>query len=136
MPGPPSVEAPWHLGETPSSTAYWLAAPRSTATAYRRKKIAASVLPRFAGRYGQHQVSQRLRIRDDLVAVEPEKGEGGGQGHSLVSIQERVILGEVKEIGRGHFEEGRVEVLAVKGGLRAPSAADRSPTSRRPPVPP
>jgi hypothetical protein len=52
----------------------------------------------------------------DFDAVHFQEYDCGDRAHSFVAIDERVVLDEVKQVGRGHFKQIGVEILARKHG--------------------
>lgn len=71
-----------------------------------------------ASRYAQDEFDQLTVRCVDLDAVQLQKDQGYRQGRALVAVQERVVLGEVEQVGRRHLDQRRVEEEAVEGRLR------------------
>jgi hypothetical protein len=64
------------------------------------------------------ELRQRLRRARDLRPVHPQEDERRRERAALVAVDERVIAGEVEEIGRRLLLEGGVEKLAFERGAR------------------
>lgn len=52
--------------------------------------------------------------RGELIAVDGKKEADGQEGHSLVAIHKRMIIGQTECIGRGQFRKGASGIVCVE----------------------
>lgn len=72
----------------------------------------------FPLRDGQDYVDERLIEYLGLDAIEFQECQCGSRTDTLIPVNERMVLHQVVEVGRSHFEAIAVEVLLSKAGLR------------------
>ena len=62
-------------------------------------------------------LSSALQLRD-LPAIDVQEHQRGDQCRALVAVQESVVLHDMEEVGRGHFEQIGMQQLSERGGAR------------------
>src|SRR5439155_8375496 len=88
-------------------------------------------LSNLAARDSQNHFKKLIRVGLEPPVVETEKRDCGGEADALVSVDERMVLHQVKQVCRGHFVQGGVQILPAErrtrhrqGGLQQARIAD------------
>lgn len=84
----------------------------------------------------RHNPHKRLVRHANLYIVEFEKDKRGRGSNALISVHKRMVLNDMKEVGRGHLVDVRVKVLIAmprhwhrKGRFQESDVANAMPAS-------
>src|SRR5262249_40938160 len=73
-----------------------------------------------AGRDSEHEISELVVSCLQRPPIQPEKNQRAHESRPVVPVHERVVPGDMEEIGSRHLGQGSVEVLPPHACLRHP----------------
>ena len=68
--------------------------------------------------YADDECHKVVLLGPDPMSVDPQKDQRGGESGSLVAVDERVVAGDMKKVGRCHLMQASVKELLSERSLR------------------